>query len=323
MAHELELKNGAASMFYVGDVPWHGLGTPLDRPATAKEAMAAAKLNWTVSKRELIAHPDIRVPNQYALVRDDTRNVLGIAGRTYTPLQNKDAFGFFDSIVGKKAAIYHTAGCLGQGERTWILAKLPGYIRVVKEDVSEKFLLLSNGHDGKTSVQVKFTPVRVVCQNTLTLALSQGATHQVWHSPIVHERLKEAGSLLGIVQDGFQKLEDRFRAFSRVRMTPRRLKGYLEAVFPVEETRTEEAKLGVLGNRQWAEFFFDQGRGSQLPGVRGTLWAALNSVTELVDHRKARKGEGRKLNSIWFGEGYRIKERALRIATDLLGHGRN
>ena len=186
MAHNLLIQNGQASMFYLSEVPWHGLGVKLDRPATAKEAIEAAQLDWPVIKLPLFAgSKHIVVPDKFAVVRK-TRNlvqktdpVLGIVGKDYTPLQNCDAFRFFDPMVGQNAAIYHTAGALGQGERVWILAKLPGHIRVAKDDITEKYLLLSNSHDGKSSVQIKFTPVRVVCQNTLTIALNDGAAYRV------------------------------------------------------------------------------------------------------------------------------------------------
>jgi phage/plasmid-like protein (TIGR03299 family) len=190
MAHELEIRNGEASMFYVNEVPWHGLGTRLSGPATAAEAIKAAKLDWTVAKVPLYAvqgETSVRVPDAYGVIREDLWGqpacpVLGIVGKHYTPLQNAEAFTFFDPIVGQNAAIYHTAGAIRDGERIWLLAKLPSQIVVVGDDVADKYLLLSNSHDGGSAVQVKFTPVRVVCNNTLTLALSSGPTIRVAHT---------------------------------------------------------------------------------------------------------------------------------------------
>ncbi len=180
MSHNLMIQNGEASMMYVGGVPWHGLGTALDKPATAEEAIQAARLDWQVKKLPLYASDGdnsllrLPVPDKYAVARENSLDVLGVVGSSYTPVQNREAFAFFDPIVGKQAAIYHTAGALGKGERVWILAKLPDSIRVVGDDITDKFLLLTNSHDGTSSLQVKFTPVRVVCQNTLSLAINQG-----------------------------------------------------------------------------------------------------------------------------------------------------
>jgi phage/plasmid-like protein (TIGR03299 family) len=239
---------------------------------------------------------------------------LGVVGKDYTPLQNRDAFRFFDPIVGQDAAVYHTAGALGQGERVWILAKLPGHIRVAKDDISEKYLLLSNSHDGKSSVQIKFTPVRVVCQNTLTLALGDGQAYRVIHHADIRSKLESAHQMLGLINDRFDEMEETFQAMSRVKMDTNRLSDYLATVYP-EVKEAEKMEL-VKRDRSWSEFFFDQGRGNRLPGVAGSLWAAFNGVTEWQDHRKSRQNENQRLVSTWYGSSYQTKARAYSVAMD-------
>ena len=137
MAHNLEQRGDQTSMFFTGSVPWHQLGRKLDKPATAAEAMEAARLDYTVVKRPLKAIIHTRhfadVPNAFATVRTDTNVVLGVVGSRYEPVQNADAFNFFDPLVDRDEAIYHTAGVLGKGEKVWLLAKLPDYIRVGKK----------------------------------------------------------------------------------------------------------------------------------------------------------------------------------------------
>ena len=124
-----------------------------------------------------------KAEDKYMMMRADQLEKgpeFGIVSSDYTPLQNLEAFNFFDDIVGQGAAIFHTAGALGKGERVWILAKLPDSIRIIGDDVCDKYLLLSNSHDGRSSVQMKFTPIfAVVCQNTLTMALNQGRTVRI------------------------------------------------------------------------------------------------------------------------------------------------
>jgi phage/plasmid-like protein (TIGR03299 family) len=321
MSANLLIQNGQASMFYINEVPWHGLGVKLNGPATAEEAITAAQLDWPVIKLPLTAgSKHLPVPDKFAMVRktgqlvQKTDPVLGVVGKDYTPLQNRDAFKFFDPIVGQDAAVYHTAGALGQGERVWILAKLPGQIRVVGDDISEKYLLLSNSHDGKSSVQIKFTPVRVVCQNTLTMALSDGTVYRVIHHADVQSRLEQAHQMLGLINERFDDLEQTFQAMSRVKMDSNRLSEYLATVYP-DSKEPEKMEL-VRRERDWSQFFFDQGRGNRELGVAGTLWAAFNGVTEWQDHRKSRQNADQRLVSSWFGGAYQTKARAYSVAVD-------
>ncbi len=331
MAHNLEIVDGEASMMYVGEPPWHGLGTQLEKPATAEEAIRAAGMNWDVRKVPLVAAIDearIPVRGRFAIVRVDVRGnprhpVLGLVGKGYEPLQNHEAFEFFDHIVGKGAAIYHTAGVLGEGERIWILAKLPGEIRVVGDDITNKYLLLSTSHDGSGAVQVKFTPVRVVCQNTLIQALSRGRTVKVAHTRNIKERLHLAEEMLGIVTKGYDTTAESYRAMSHYKIDTPKLKAYLEAVFPLpangkEQDANQETRKRVVQRRNLAEGCFENGRGQCLKGVSGTLWAAYNAVTESADHLWGHRNDDRRLNSQWFGEGYQVKARAYEVALKTL-----
>lgn len=311
-------------MFYFGEVPWHGLGTKLDKPATSKEAIKAAKLDWSVSKKQLYLPEGIPVRDTFATIRiDNPDNVLGVVGKSYTPLQNNEAFEFFDSIVGADKAIYHTAGTLLEGKIVWILAKLPGEIRLTSEDISHKYLLLSNSHDGSSAVQVKFTPVRVVCNNTLTLAFSDGKFHSVWHQKNVKKQLKDLPKLMGLVDSRYKEIEDSFKELLKVQMTDITLDKYLKNVFPDPRYKNNEQVYDyehakAKSNRQWAKYFFENGAGNDLATVKGSLWAALNGVTEFVDHRVTKQSQDRKVNSVWMGDGAKVKEKSFSVAMNML-----
>ena len=321
MAHELTMENGKASMMYYGETPWHQLGTRLQKPATSEEAIVQAGLDWEVVKKPVYVKLDKRfqVKDTFAMVRKDKwqRNecdILGVVGKNYTPVQNKDAFNFFDSIVGDKKAIYHTAGSLSGGKIIWILAKLPGYIRVVGNDISEKYLLLSNSHDGSSMVQIKFTPIRVVCQNTLTIAMNKGETLKVKHSRDVKDRLKQASELLGIVNDKYDTIERSFKNMAKVQLNEKRLNEYVKTIFPDPVDELQYAT--VDNNREMVRELFEQGLGNNLPGVQGTLWAGYNAVTELIDHKITKQNKDMRTKSIWFGNGYNVKQKAFDVAND-------
>jgi phage/plasmid-like protein (TIGR03299 family) len=332
MPADLSSHEGKVEMMYVREEPWHRLGTKLSEPATAAEAIEAAHLGWEVKKvpiyvKTLRRHQQI--PNRFGIVRGDqiTKSgapVLGIVGAKYRPLQNRIAFEWFDGIVGAGAAIYHTAGALGHGERVWILAKLPGEIKVVGDDITDKYLLLSNSHDGESSVQVKFTPVRVVCKNTLTMALSQGPTLRISHTPSLHQRMADAKKNLGIIDRRYERMQADFQALAGVRMDRVKLAKYLSLVFPdAKDTEDERAKQRVTECRRACGELFENGRGNKLPGVSGTLWAAYNGIAEYVDFGPTSRSPSQRLESIWFGAGYLTKAKAFKVAVANIAEWRN
>jgi phage/plasmid-like protein (TIGR03299 family) len=338
MAHELNFENGEASMMYVGDVPWHGLGTRLEAaPQTAEAAIIAAHLDWQVGLMPIFAGGKGRyynIPGRQAVVRldkwgDEDCPIYGLVGPEYTPLQNRDAFSFFDPLVESGGLTYETAGSLGKGERVWVLAKVngpKGPMMIKGKDMVDKYLLLSNGHDGRTAVQVRFTPVRVVCQNTLSWALAGNHDmFKVYHDPRLHRRLDDAQESVKAVLGHYENIEKRFQEFAAFEMTKDRLNLYVGGVFPdptrkkgQSERSFEEAKAKSLGFRNESARLFEEGKGNSESGIRGSLWAAYNGITELVDHHWTYKSPWQRMNSICFGEGERLKHRAFDQATVIL-----
>jgi phage/plasmid-like protein (TIGR03299 family) len=329
VAHELLIDDGQAAMFYVDKKPWHGLGTRLNAPPNSRDAIEAACLDWAVVKVPLYVVGGARIhelPHRFAILREneigqEDCHIFGIAGREYKPLQNREAFEFFDPLVQDGRATYETAGALGHGERVWIQARLAGDFEVVSGDAVQRFLLLSNSHDGTSSVQVKLTPIRVVCNNTLTAALAKGRAIRVRHDRDVRERLEHAKELLGVIEAQYLEITELFRRMAQVHFDQDRAAKYFADVFP--ERATADANRRSLENRRWALHFYEHGRGNEAPRVRHTLWAAYNGVTELVDHRKSRAVgpdvTPKRLGSIWFGAGATTKERALKLARELAG----
>jgi phage/plasmid-like protein (TIGR03299 family) len=317
MGHNLNETDGQFAMMYVGEVPWHKLGTKLDHPATAEEAIEAASLNFTVEKLPLKTEAlDLPVQSHFATVRTDTNQVLGVVGSRYVPIQNEQAFTTFDALVGEGEAIYHTAGALGKGERIWLLAKLPDYIRVKGNDLVEKFLLLTNSHDGSSVVRVKLTPVRVVCENTLSLALS-GVEQEVRirHTAHASERMKEAHEILGLTNKLYEELDLIFNQMSSIRIDGRVLTDYVKKVFPDPPTNGHIHRKNPIREKVFE--LAHTGKGADL--APDTLWNAYNAVTEYVDYyRQVSADESTRLKSIWFGSGERIKKHAFKLALDMV-----
>lgn len=317
--------DGRASIMYVGERPWHGLGTELAEPATAREAIVAAGLDYDVRLVELYTADGIPAGSRRGVLRTDTRKVIGVVGHRYAPVQNVESFGFFDAVVGAGQAVYHTAGALGLGERIWMLAKIPGELRVNgTDDLVERFLLLSNTHDGSGALRMFFTPVRVVCQNTLNVALAGGAQQgiSIRHSGKIETKVDAAQRALGLAVRYYDDLADLVGRMSHVQVGVESLRRYFESVVPDKPKAEDNGHAQSVRNR--LHELFEHGKGNDMPGVRGTLWAAVNAVTEYTDHERPTRAKSpekaaeSRLRASWFGVGAETKGRAWREAMALL-----
>jgi phage/plasmid-like protein (TIGR03299 family) len=315
------------TMAYHGEVPWHGIGTPIPEGVTAEQMIRAAGLDWTVDLRPARGATKINRKGEYSryeVVRvprpetQETEVLLGIVSRRYQPLQNAEAFQFFDPIVGDRKAFFETAGALGEGERIWVMAKMPGAMEIVPGDECLKYLLLSNTHSGDGSVIVKFTSVRVVCQNTLMLAMQDGQkAYRVRHSKKMQFKLDELADFLAITQEVFLKAETTFSRLAQIQMVGDRLDSYLEAVFPLSPA---QKKNGTKPARwDFLHEIFEGRPDLQLPKVRGTLWGAYNAITMFEDYKQPPGEEqpGQRLDRAWFGGSADIKLKALDKAVEL------
>ena len=323
MPHDLATTNGRTAMAYFGELPWHRLGIRLNEPATAAEAITAAGLDYEVGLCPLTTMFREPVSGRRAVVREDTRQVLGVVGDSYVPIQNRECFNFLDSVVADEELRYHTAGALGKGERIWLLAKLPDSIRVRNsDDITEQFLLLSNSHDGSSALRVYFTPIRVVCANTLAVAdrKSHGKGIAIRHAGDLPSKIAQARDVLGLANEFFDELSLKIDRLASYYPTAAQLQGYFQRLYPDppvgNKTRAENTRDTLLR-------LFEEGRGQDMPGIRHSAWAAVNAVTEYVDHHRPTRGRtpeqraDRRLRSQWFGSGAQLKQRAWRLAFDI------
>lgn len=309
MAHGLENSN---DMAFVGELPWHRLGVQLPSLATAAEMLAAVpSLSAHISKEQII-HKGKEVDGKFFTVRQDTDTVLGIVGSDYKVLQNKDAFSLLDAItMDKNGAKYETAGVLWGGRKVWALARVPEFLEVVPGDTIAQYLLISNSHDGSSAVRIMETPIRVVCQNTLSMATAgTGKSARMRHSGNLIAKVSDVQDALKIVRHDFLETLDQYKALANDYPSNSEVEIVLEQLFP--HTKSDRAKL----QRSRAVDYWRDGIGNTVSRVRGTAWTLYNGLTEMVDHHanegsKRSDADDMRLNSIWFGSGAAFKQQAL------------
>lgn len=304
-------------MAYAGSKPWHGLGTALPGIATAAEMIEAARLDWEVELIPLVAMRNgVTIPtNSFSVTRKDCDESLGVVGNRYAPIQNKSQFSFFDNIVDKGQAIYHTAGSLFNGKKVWVLAKLPEDMIIWRtdnvKDVTQKYILLSNTHDGSGALKIYFTPIRVVCNNTLT-ASAGTATNKVSirHTVSAEDKLAEAHKLMGFTTHFYEEMQKQQQYLANSAINEMKdFYDFLQEIWPdttAEKSRAQKTRDAATS------FFVEEAE------TYGADWlSAVNAVTGLIDHGTRALPEGKeelRADKILFGSGALLKERAFEVA---------
>lgn len=320
--HEISSISGRDEVFVAGKPAWHGLGRRVNEAQTSESAIRLAGLNWKVHQRSIHLPCGQEIPDRIANVRlkpDGRDHFLGCVGRQYRLIQNDEAFGFVDDLIGQGDAVFETAGALKDGRRIWVLARLPENLRINSEDQIKRYLLLCNGHDGAMACRVFFTPTRVVCQNTLSVALRgrrAGDGITIRHSGKVKQKLEEARRVLGLAQDHFGELGSVFRRMKSTDFDVRQARDYFETLVPdVPADAGAKSKNRVRRVRSELLNCF-RVEVDELAGR--TVWAAFNAVSRWNDHvsfkrRPSASLETRFENILW-GGGKQLRQQAFDLA---------
>lgn len=314
MSHEIEMVNGVAQMAYAGELPWHGLGQQVSDDITTDGMMKAAGLDWSVTKQPMYYMDDLgemgEVPGKSALVRSSDNKVMDIVGQDWNPVQNAEAFEFFREFVDTGDMQMHTAGSLKDGKMVWALAKVnDGFtIKTAQgEDSVESYLLFSNPHQYGKSIDVRFTPIRVVCNNTLTLSLNQNVDQYV---RMGHQRpfnAEDAMATLGMAHKKLETYKEAAEYLCQKSYTTDDMLNYFNQVFPSASDRDSNK------SREAQEVMHTQA-GANLG--EGTFWQLFNTVTYMTDHTLGRNSDTR-LQSAWYGQNQNVKKKALELAVNM------
>lgn len=321
MAHELTIRaDGYTEMAFVGATPWHGLGQTLDQNATIEQWRVAAGMDWSIEKMPVCYMPHgfygdiVEFPKQNVLYRSDNSEPLSVVSDRYQVVQPADVLEFFRDLVEQSGFRLHTAGTLFGGKRLWALAETGKFGEITEGDGIGGFLLLSTSADKSLATTARFTSVRVVCNNTLSMSLQNNAhsvsfTHARKFDP---ELMK---SKLGVAVASFDSFMQMAKHLERQRITAEQAENFIKRIlFTADQIANTD--LNLEKNRPYnkiLDLFKGEAKGAELVG--DTKWALLNSVTEYFDHHHPSRTNDARLNNAWFGNGDTIKNRAIAVLT--------
>lgn len=317
MAHEVE------TMAYVREVPWHGLGNKIESLATSEEMLVAAGLDWEVEKRDVLVPLKEsgyrKIPNQWGVVRATDEEPLGVTGDVHAFCQNRDAFAWGDEIVADEGAYWETAGSLRGGRIVFMSMEMPKHIIIPGDDGEiVPYLLITNGHDGKRSLEAAVTPVRTVCKNTLNMALADAKQRiTLRHATNLDERMAVAAEALGITYTYMDALEATAKRLAAKKMSQARVEEVLRSVFPVPESFDTPDRIDMT---DFAKALAVWKNSDNLESIRKTGWGVVNAVAEYLDHEveyRARRwtpGDTRFRALVIGGVAMNKKNAALRTA---------
>ena len=304
------------TMFYTGATPWHGLGEKLESAPTISEAIEDSGLNWEVGTKDLVTKDGYDVPAR-ATYRKSTNTILGVVGPRYVPLQNKSAFEWFQPFVDAGECSLHTGGSLSNGQKVWVLAQLnrdPS--EIVSGDEVQKFILLSNSHDGTTAIRVGYTPIRVVCVNTLAFAHSHKESNllRIRHTRSSKTALDNVRDIMDNINAQFEATAEQYRFLASRDFNQADVQKYVKVLLGIDKKAPEDIKTRTQ-NILTEILATIEGPKQSMPGVRGTWWAAYNGFNEYLNYTKGRNTNNR-LESLWFGQNGTDNNKALQLATE-------
>lgn len=305
MAHEIEIVGGKASMAYFGAKPWHGLGQVLsDEDARSVElTIAAAGLDWNVEKVPVQTSDDQKlIENLFAIRREHDKRVYTIATERYNILQNRQSFEWFQPFLDTNAITFDTAGSLFDGAVIFILAKMAGAFKIAEGDEVEQYLLLQHSHNGKLCVDASDTPIRVVCNNTLTLA-NNSKSKKVWgkikHSKTMLTKLDNVRDQIAESKFRFAEYMELYKQLVRVQVKPADASKYYLTLMGKQDTPIVDLPKQSRDRLEKLEYYFTNGKGNTNPAVAGSYWALYNGFTEFLSHDSGRSLENRYAD-LWF-----------------------
>jgi len=313
VAHDIEMVNGKAQMAYAGETPWHGLGTQVPADLTPEQMLEAAGLDWEVEKVEAYATVGGRKVSvgRSALVRKSDDKILDVVSNDWNPVQNSEAFEFFNDFIAQGGMEMHTAGSLAGGQIVWALAKVKDSFELFGGDRVDSYLHFTNFHKYGCSTDVRFTPTRVVCRNTLTLSLNSKVERMC---KISHRREfngDDAKLMLGVAADKLAKYKEMAQFLGSKRAKGEDVVEYFKRLWPLGE---KAKKVEVARNVTDALSIMDTQPGAEF--AQGTWWQAFNAVTYMTDHLVGRSQDSR-LTSAWYGHNKGLKVRALETAIEM------
>lgn len=268
------------TMFYVGrETPWHGLGISVESAPIAEYAIVLAGLDWEVTKEKVFTERGIQIPNFYATTRNTDGNVYGMVTDKYKVVQNREAFAFMDNLIGEGVK-YETAGSLFDGKKVWLLARMPE--RKILGEKFETYCVLTNSHDGKNAVQVACTPIRVVCNNTLNLAI--GSAKRIWstrHCGTLEGKLADAKDTLGFASTYMDALNVEAEKMATTPLNAVQLGKVVAEAFPINESMSKRQIENAEEARNTFNAYYNR---DDVQNFKNTLYGAILAITDYVDH---------------------------------------
>lgn len=272
------------TMFYTREKPWHGLGIQVSQALSSLEALEVSGLDWKVVQQPILTEDGISIDGYRANIRDFDNKVLGVVTDRYKVVQNREAFAFTDELLGNGVR-YETAGSLQEGKKIWLLAKLPDEYIMLGDRISP-YLVFSNSHDGSGAIRVAMTPIRVVCQNTLNLALTTATrSWSTIHTGNIKSKLEEAKQTLFMAESYMDSLGKEFESLNKIKLSDNKVKEFINLLLPCDENNSspvQERNIKKLRDDIKARYF----DAPDLKDVGLNGYRFINAVSDFATHSK-------------------------------------